>query len=171
MLGTLSAIEKMPVVGSLLEGGGHEVVLCLPVGAEVRQLLEPLVQCRPLAVGAGARNVVDESRAKQGRAGKVEGILSGPVSFWLFPVSLQAANGSLETRWLATYSEPLLDGVFVVVVVAVAGAVRPSAPDGRGLSCPGLPGQLCCSLPECRHGRWGRERNRSSIGGGVRRRR
>ncbi len=73
VLAALDAVEEMPVVGGLLEGGRHEVILCLPLGAVVGQLLEILVHCRQFAVRAGARNLVDDEGAEDEGTGEVDG--------------------------------------------------------------------------------------------------
>lgn len=70
----------MPVVSGLLEGRRHEVVLGLPLGAVIRQLLKPPVHRRQFAVLAGARDRVDEDGATDDAQGDVEPILSQIVS-------------------------------------------------------------------------------------------
>ena len=59
-------------MGGLLEGRRHQVVLGLPLRAEVSNLPHPLVDGRLLAVLAGPRNLVDGDGCSDGADGDVE---------------------------------------------------------------------------------------------------
>jgi hypothetical protein len=71
-LAPLGAVEEMSVVGGLLEGRRHQVVLGLPLRAKVPNVPHPLVDGRLLAVLAGPRDLVDDDGCRDGADGDVE---------------------------------------------------------------------------------------------------